>query len=394
MLTVAFLLVAGLGQSAVIANWLGPTGKGKLVLLLWAPNLILVFLGAFRQVATWALGKEVEERQAVLGNVLGMWCVGSLGGMALCAAIYCFQVPEGLGWLAISAGLLYIPTQVLVLFMLGLAMGMRWMSRVDKAQFLLQMATVTFVAAALVWLKLGVGGAAAAMVLATILPLVYCLWWARELGPLVPRFEPGTQKRLFSKGLIFSLALLAYSLNYRIDEILISLMLDEERLGIYAQGVSVIELVLKAPNVLVMVVFSHSATADKPEQFRQRIQRIIRFVIPAMAVVSLGLCVVAPWAVPLVFGEAFRPSVPVIWALAPGVVAVGAFQLAVSEFHGRGRPDVGLRYGLMALAINIVLNLLLIPRYEVVGVAIASTISYAFLAVAVLWAHRASVAEE
>jgi O-antigen/teichoic acid export membrane protein len=66
----------------------------------------------------------------------------------------------------------------------------------------------------------------------------------------------------------------------------------------------------------------------------------------------------------------------------PGIVALGHSKILANYVAGRGRPDINAVRGVMALAINVVANLFLIPRYGIIGAAAATSISYSVSAFA------------
>ncbi len=82
---------------------------------------------------------------------------------------------------------------------------------------------------------------------------------------------------------------------------------------------------------------------------------------------------------------------PALWALLPGIVAMAAQRSCGIFLVKRDHP--WLISGLLGLAVgvNVLLNLVLIPRWGAVGAALASSASYVLsAAVFVLWVTRAA----
>jgi O-antigen/teichoic acid export membrane protein len=375
------MLVVGLAQAAVIARWLGPEGKGLLVLLLWAPGLVCDLFAGFRSAAAWSLGKERFAAARVVRGLAGLWLVAS--GVGMVATVLAFWAQDlPLPLVALIGGLLYIPAVVSVRYTLALGIGMRWMTLVNRSQLAFQGFTAAMVIVAIVALDAGPGGVVWAMVVGALFGLATTPSWVARIAPIGIRFDLEVLRVLVGKGAVFAVALAMCKLNYRADVLLVQWFMTEADVGLYAQGVGVIELTLQIPSALAAVIFSHSVAAGDAEAFRQRSRRIVWRAVPLLVAGALGVCAIAPWFVPLFFGEAFRASVPVIWALAPGIVAVGVFQLVISEFNGRGRPEVGLWAALVSLGLNLALNLWWIPLFGILGAAFASSVSYGVMA---LW---------
>jgi O-antigen/teichoic acid export membrane protein len=95
-----------------------------------------------------------------------------------------------------------------------------------------------------------------------------------------------------------------------------------------------------------------------------------------MALASLAVAGVAPWIVPLLFGPEFTPAVQALWYLLPGVLVFSIAKIIGNDFAGRGYVVTNGIVSASALALNIILNLVLVPRLGLVGASISSSISY------------------
>jgi len=82
--------------------------------------------------------------------------------------------------------------------------------------------------------------------------------------------------------------------------------------------------------------------------------------------------------VPLIFGNDYLPSIAVIRTLLPGVVFFTIFRVLNMDLAGRGKPALVLISTLPALAIAVVLNILLVPRYGALGAAMAASSGLGF----------------
>ena len=74
----------------------------------------------------------------------------------------------------------------------------------------------------------------------------------------------------------------------------------------------------------------------------------------------------------LILLPAFGPAMVPLLVLLPGVVALSGANVVGSYLRGIGRPGMPSLVSLVALAVNIVANLVLIPRFGIVGAAAAS----------------------
>jgi hypothetical protein len=103
-------------------------------------------------------------------------------------------------------------------------------------------------------------------------------------------------------------------------------------------------------------------------------------VLLAGACVTL-LCLAAPVLIPLTYGAQFAGSVAAVFALAPGLFALGAGRQVSAYLVRLNRPLTMSVLSVGALVVNVAVNLWAIPRWGIVGCALASSVSYTLIAV-------------
>lgn len=145
-----------------------------------------------------------------------------------------------------------------------------------------------------------------------------------------------------------------------------------------------------APEAAALAATPHQARAA-PMQDAAVTLRAARVNVAMTAALSLLLAAVASPLVDRVCGPAYLPAAPALWALLPGIVAMAAQRSCGIFLVKRDHP--WLISGLLGLAVgvNVLLNLVLIPRWGAVGTALASPASYVLsAAVFVIWVTRAA----
>jgi O-antigen/teichoic acid export membrane protein len=246
---------------------------------------------------------------------------------------------------------------------------------------------------------LGVGGAAFSLLLVSAAsvvppPRLAAVVWAYTIAAVVQAVvllglvttRVGTSladpRPAIAGGLGYSLTSHAsnvvHMLHLRADVFLVSLFLDPRDVGLYALAQAVCEWVWLVPRSASTVLFPVVAGYD-PTHALAATTRTCRVVFAVAGLAALCLGVAASWLVPTVFGPAFRGSVLPIRLLLPGIW-VGSVAGSLSAYlAGRGRPDLPLVTSLVSLALNIPLNLVLIPRHGIAGAAVASAITYSLM---------------
>jgi len=62
----------------------------------------------------------------------------------------------------------------------------------------------------------------------------------------------------------------------------------------------------------------------------------------------------------------------------PGIVLGALSRILSNDIAGRGRPEINMYIALITVAVNIIANIVLIPRMGINGAALATTLSYSF----------------
>lgn len=197
-------------------------------------------------------------------------------------------------------------------------------------------------------------------------------------GPRVaqpaPLAIPGVAQ-LWSQAWTYGLAAMLYSVFFQIGTVLLKYLDGDAAAGMYGIATAVMAAVYLIPTTIyqkfLLSKLHRWAVHDKPKFWSVYRKGIILMLGLGLAI-SLALVVLAPWLVPLMFGEAYRGVVGIllVLALCPPIrflsTAIGSVLL--SSTHMRYRVGaMGL-----AAAVTIALNLVLIPLYHELGAAFAT----------------------
>jgi O-antigen/teichoic acid export membrane protein len=205
------------------------------------------------------------------------------------------------------------------------------------------------------------------------------LFFLPALRPHLGRGDVGLARRMVGAGLRYQAGLVALHLLSRVGVLILNALAPGAPVGLYTLAVSVGEIAQFATNALAQVVLSDQAAATLDRVTELTVRSVRASGIMGGCVVGAA-CLASPWLVPAVYGGDFRGSVPAIFALAPGVLALSATQPILPYLLRLDRPWLVSGISLLALLVNVVLNLFLIPRWGIVGCACASSAGWLALA--------------
>ncbi|MFA9457605.1 flippase [Halalkalibacter sp. AB-rgal2] len=374
--TKVIVLLGSFIISVVLARFLGPEGKGIVTAIFVIPNLLVSIADlGIRQATAYYVGKKIYTPSNVYGSILVVWVITSCLSMVAALAYYLTGSIQQYGWILISIPLLSIPFMLLNKYMNGLLLGLQQINAINIKNILNFIINFIFLLILVVLLNYGIYGAATIHLIVALVTLMYSIFIIRKFVPKI-QYQKGIAQSLISKGLVYAVALFILNLNYKIDILLLEKMTTPADVGIYSIGVSLSELIWQIPAAMGMVLFSKSANSKKDLDAINRSTKLLRISWIPIILGSALFWFLSPYFIRFLYGVEFIESISVIRILLPGIVAMVLFKILNADLAGRGYPLFALRVYVIALVLNIVLNILLIPRYDINGAAIASTISY------------------
>jgi len=173
------------------------------------------------------------------------------------------------------------------------------------------------------------------------------------------------------------LSAIAAMLYMRIDQIMIKEMLDAHQLGLYAAATKIYEGWIIVPYVLcisllpAIVAFKSSV----PEKYEENFTKLFALVFWTGIIVAVIATLGGEWIIRLTFGEAFvgASSVLAIVMWTAAFTSLGTVSARYLTVEGMEKK-ITLRT-FVALFVNVILNLILIPNYGINGAAIATFIT-------------------
>ena len=119
---------------------------------------------------------------------------------------------------------------------------------------------------------------------------------------------------------------------------------------------------------------------EKDEDVRRSITPLLaRNTLWLTAAAGAVLFLLSGPLISLLYSSKFAASTGAMRALLPGIVAYSAARVLGNDIAARGRPIVNSYVAGISVAVNLGLNLVLIPRYGINGAAWASTVSYSLV---------------
>ncbi|MBO4489659.1 MAG: polysaccharide biosynthesis C-terminal domain-containing protein [Bacteroidales bacterium] len=182
---------------------------------------------------------------------------------------------------------------------------------------------------------------------------------------------------LFKYGFLNQTGHFVQFFNLRLSYYLLYAYMDEGRVGVYSNAVSLAEAIWIVSNSIALVQYARIANANDRAYSQKLTLELgkICLLVSACAVVVLALLPAAVYQ--FVFGPEFGEMAGVIRILAPGVLLYCIFLILGHYYSGIGRYQMNTFAALCGLVATCVLGFTLIPRFDIRGAALTASVAYA-----------------
>lgn len=217
-------------------------------------------------------------------------------------------------------------------------------------------------------------------VASSIIALICWVWiYIRIVGlPPTPTWNWEVLKPVLSLSMLGYLSNLVNLINYRFDIWVVGSYAGTAQLGLYAAAVGLGQMLFYIPEPFSRVVQPY-LYRGLDAGFLERFKFISRLNFTSVVLISIVLGLTGHWLIPLLYGNVFSEAVTPLILLLPGIVFVCMFKLFAPLVIEGGFIRFNLYATSLSAVATIVLDLLLIPRYGIVGAAVASTAAYLIL---------------
>lgn len=238
-------------------------------------------------------------------------------------------------------------------------------------------AGISLTGVGLLWLVLASGwgliGAAIAFTLRNALGFVLMGTVSQRLtgGRPGPR-APGMIRSLFMEAAPIGAGFLAIALYTRWSALLLPGLISDQAAGWFGGAWRVFELMTFIGTVLARAAFPSIALAHGATTGPLLVRRVLGVSLLASIPVTLGGSLLAGLLLPLVLGEEFRASVPILRLLAAVAPLIFVYEIMVHALYAAGRQKQVLAVMLAGVASSLGLNLLCLNMLGLEGAAWAA----------------------
>lgn len=380
MLEKILRMVAGLFVGVWVARYLGAERFGLL-------NYAISIVALFSAFATLGLDgiivreliKNPEKRDMILGTSFSLKCIVSIFILSIIVVMVLtggMDKQTGLLIIIIAASLLFRSFNIIQSYFEAKVLSKYFVIVQVISLILVSVAQLIFI-----WERLSLTYFAAVLSVESLISAIGLIfvYFEQKLNIFHWRIQFKVACRLLKDSWPLILSGIAVSIYMRIDQVMIKHILNADAVGQYAAAVKLSEAWYFIPAIICSSLFPAILNSKKisKEFYYQRLQKLYDLMAWIAIATALPITFLSGWIVNLLYGAKYSESSSVlmvhIWAGLFVFLGVASNTYLVSENY----TAISFYRTSIAMVLNVLLNLSLIPVYGIVGAAFATLISYA-----------------
>ncbi|NOR15804.1 MAG: oligosaccharide flippase family protein [Candidatus Aminicenantes bacterium] len=228
----------------------------------------------------------------------------------------------------------------------------------------------------LVFLGFGVKGAIFAYLLGALFGVILSVYFTHDKEK-VSGYFPASQMIAFALPLIFFSG--AKNLLMTLDLLFVKVMIQENSAaGLYTAAMmltKVPHIIFLAFTIILLPAVSKATSVGDGAQTSRYINSSLKYLLILLLPILFFLASAPREIMELVYSEQYVPAAEVLVILIFGISFITVFSVLTTVVTGSGRPKTALAMVLVLVPLDVVLNLILIPRYALRGAAWATTVT-------------------
>jgi O-antigen/teichoic acid export membrane protein len=168
---------------------------------------------------------------------------------------------------------------------------------------------------------------------------------------------------------------------------MLNIFLDPAAVGIYSISVALAEKIWIISQSAGIVLFPKISSEIDSKKIKNFTPIVCRNILAFSVISSIALLFLGPKIIILLYSSDYFESIHSFKILLLGIIAISGSRILSNDLSGRGRLIENMYINIISISLNIILNIILIPKYKVEGAAWATSVSYSITFLMKLWVY-------
>lgn len=162
------------------------------------------------------------------------------------------------------------------------------------------------------------------------------------------------------------------TLNYNLDIIFLKKMSTSTMVGLYSVGVNLGSMLWLIPDAFKDILVNKTSRKDEIEE----IVKVTKYSLYFSLIIIIGFVIFGKIFIKIMYGNEFLESYNCTVILFAGCLSMIIYKLIHPIYIAKGKQWVVVKILAVSVLTNVILNYMLIPKFNIYGASIASVFSY------------------
>lgn len=375
------------GVSIFVSRALGPEGRGALASYGTAQAfLILLLTLGLGNAVNYTVAANPDRKEHYYWTALVCSIVTYLVGMVVLAILLMSTGIFTEGWYLFVLIAIWVLAGLLLDITVGYTSGLHLFSKISTADVVSNCALFCMITAGYLLNRITVSFIVIVTIVSLTIRFAYIAHGVLSFSRTAFEMDLRNARRMLDIGFRnISINLLGQVFS-RADVFIVLAFATKAELGLYVNAQIPFNLIMMFPGLIGQVIATRTASNDK-----DTLPRIIKMANYSTAIALISCLIIVfcgPGMFALLFGKSFMKSYDIFLYIIPGLLFMVFGSGYGNALAGKGYPSGYLVASIVAVIVNIAMNLILIPSKGAIGAAIASSATYAVLVVMLLYIFK------
>ena len=374
-------LLGSLLVGILVARYLGPEQYGLM-------NYVVSFVMLFQVLASFGMdnieireeSKSPEEKNKIIGTAFTLKIIFAIITIALvCITAWLFETDSFTRWMIALYSLSMIMNSFNVIR--NYFTSLVWNEYIVKTEI-----SRTLIGAGVKVLLLLLEAPLIYFFIALLFDTIliaggYLMSYRRKIDSIRKwRFDKETAMYMIKQSFPLAVSLSAVLIYHRVDQIMVGKMLTNTELGYYSVACRFTEIIMFIPTILAQTI-TPILVRNYKENFaiyRNKTQQFVNITVWICIIISIITALISHWLILYTFGSQYLPATIVLQILAFKSVGDALSATAGNMIIIEGLQKYAWIRSVTACFVCVGLNLLFIPKWGLIGTAIASILTYLY----------------
>lgn len=371
-------MITGLLVGVWVARYLGPTQYGLF-------GYAIAFAALFSSIAKLGLDNivvrdlvhEPLKRNTLMGTAFRLKLFGAIAMLGVIAVAIQFttnDVVTNLYIFIIAAGAIFQSVEVVDFYFQS-----RVLSNIISICKLAQLVISSVIKIYLIVISAGLFWFVLVSLIDQIMLSIalYVAYKRQKLGGFFKHFNWIIARKMLGDSWPLILSGLVIMIYMRIDQVMIKEMLGDKEVGVYTAAVRLSEVWYFIPTLITSSMFPSIINAKivSNEQYSSRLQKIFTFLVWVSIFIAFSVTLLGNWLIIFLYGVEYQEASQALMIHTWGGVFVALGVASASWYVTENLQRYAFYRTASGAVLNILLNLVLIPKYGISGAATATVIA-------------------